>query len=157
MANANSEPSYRLCSVDAQTQTQARALILAGLGEHFGFIDPGLNPDLDDILTAYLARGDTFWVILDGDQVIATGASCREAVGVSRVVRMSVAAAYRRQGLGGRMLAHLLDLARRQGDHEVRVETNLDWWPARRLYQRFGFVVVAEDAEAVHMRLCLAG
>lgn len=34
---------------ETRDQVAARKLILSGLGEHFGFIDERLNPDLDDI------------------------------------------------------------------------------------------------------------
>src|SRR5215203_5667644 len=48
-------------------QAQAREIILAGLGEHWGFIDDTLNPDLDDILAAYpLDRAD-FLVVQEAD------------------------------------------------------------------------------------------
>src|SRR5215469_12477663 len=55
-------------------QDAARRLILAGLGEHFGFIDPSYNPDLDDIQANYVAGGHVFVVAeLDGALVGTAG------------------------------------------------------------------------------------
>lgn len=51
---------HRVTNVDAQVgefhpvdQEAVRSLILAGLGEHWGYIDEGLNPDLRDIASTY--------------------------------------------------------------------------------------------------------
>ena len=55
-------------------QAAVRALILAGLGDHFGFIDETRNPDLDDIAGTYLARNHVFVVGELGGAVVATGA-----------------------------------------------------------------------------------
>ena len=38
-------------------QDAAKALILSGMKEHWGFIDPTKNPDLDDIATYYVWQG----------------------------------------------------------------------------------------------------
>jgi deferrochelatase/peroxidase EfeB len=39
-----------------QDQENARLLILAGLGEHFGFVDETINPDIEDIEKNYIAK-----------------------------------------------------------------------------------------------------
>jgi hypothetical protein len=55
-------------------QAAARALILEGLGEHFGQIDPALNPDLAEIAAFYLARGHLFLVAEADGMLVGTGA-----------------------------------------------------------------------------------
>ncbi len=45
------------CAAD---QDAAGALILLGLGEHFGDLDPSLNPDLHNITVSYLDCGQAF-------------------------------------------------------------------------------------------------
>jgi hypothetical protein len=35
---------------------------LAGLEDHFGYIDHTCNPDLEDITTSYIQAGDIFFV-----------------------------------------------------------------------------------------------
>jgi hypothetical protein len=55
-------------------QDAAYSLILEGLGGHFGFIDTSLNPDLDDIQSAYLDTGACFVVADVGGDLAGTGA-----------------------------------------------------------------------------------
>ena len=38
-------------------QDAVRSLILEGLREHWGSVDPALNPDLDDLATTYATAG----------------------------------------------------------------------------------------------------
>src|SRR5262249_6135936 len=45
-----------------EDQQAAQALILAGLGEHFGWIDERRNPDLVDIAASYAPPDSTFLV-----------------------------------------------------------------------------------------------
>lgn len=132
-------------------QPAARALILAGLAEHFGALDPTMNPDLDDLAASYVARGACFLVADDAGQIVGTGALTAEAPGVGRIVRMSVRRDRRRGGLGRALVAALLAEARVRGDAAVLVETNRDWHAAIGLYERCGFRKVARDAECVHL------
>jgi len=50
--------------------------------------------------------------------------------------------AWRRQGIGERLLLALLDLARTRGAHEATLEVRPSNLPARRLYEKYGFKVV---------------
>lgn len=136
-------------------QVAARALILGGLGEHFGSIDPTRNPDLDDIAASYMARGAAFLVAELNGRLVGTGALVEETAVTARIVRMSVASDQRRQGIGQRLVTNLLDTARRRGYHEVLVETNDDWHDAIRLYQHVGFQPYARANGEIHMRLRL--
>jgi GNAT superfamily N-acetyltransferase len=138
----------------AADQPAARQLILGGLGEHFGFVDETLNPDLDDILAHYIARGHTFVVAEAGGKLAGTGA-LKVGEGQGQIVRMSVAPGFRRRGVGQRIVEHLLDVARRRRLNRLIVETNHDWYDALRLYQRCGFVEYDRDEESMWMRLRL--
>jgi hypothetical protein len=55
-----------------QDQLHARQLILAGLADHWGALDPTRNPDLDDIARSY--AGGLFLVGLLKGRQVATGA-----------------------------------------------------------------------------------
>jgi hypothetical protein len=59
---------------EARDQQAARQLILSGLGEHFGYIDESLNPDLDEIMANYVTAGHVFIVAHSGEQLLGTGA-----------------------------------------------------------------------------------
>jgi ribosomal-protein-alanine N-acetyltransferase len=50
--------------------------------------------------------------------------------------------AWRRQGIGERLLVALLDLALARGANEATLEVRPSLLPARRLYEKFGFKVV---------------
>ncbi len=122
-----------------EDQQAVRALVLAGLGDHFGTIDPTMNPDLDDIWSSYVARGAEVLVIEVGGEIVATGTLAVESPATGRLVRMSVAKSARGQGLGRLLVNRLLDTARERAMTRVLVETNHDWWDAIGLYRACGF------------------
>ncbi len=123
-----------------EDQSAVRALILAGLEEHWGVLDLTKNPDLDDIAASY---GDaiflTAWI---GDQLVGTGALVHEAEGVARIVRMSVTGSMRRRGVGKALLARLCKEAETAGYRQIVLETTSEWQDAIVFYTRFGFRVI---------------
>lgn len=134
-------------------QAAAQTLILTGLGERWGWIDPTLNPDLDDIARTY-AAGYFLVGELHGE-VVATGALIPEAEGIWRVVRMSVRRDLRGRGIGRRVLTALLDHARQQGSRAVVLETTSTWTDAVEFYTRAGFQQVEVRDGETHMVLPL--
>ena len=73
-------------------QQEVRALVLAGLAEHWGTLDPHKNPDLENISASY-AEG-VFLVALLDQRIIATAALVFRSGDTAEIVRMSVAAGY---------------------------------------------------------------
>ena len=71
-------------SFEPRDQTAARQLILAGLGEHFGWIDETCNPDLDDVTANYVEPGHVFLVAEIGGELVGTGGLIAEAATLSR-------------------------------------------------------------------------
>jgi ribosomal protein S18 acetylase RimI-like enzyme len=134
-------------------QPAARTLILTGLGEHWGWIDETLNPDVDDIATNY--AGETFLVAYDGDQLIGTGALIHEADGEARVMRMSVAAAARRQRIGSQILEALIERARQRGYSKIVLETTATWSEVIAFYRRHGFRELGERDGEMHFERLL--
>lgn len=120
-----------------EDQAPVRALIMEGLAEHWGFVDPDLNPDLDDIATTY-AVGMVLvaWV---GEEIVGIGILIQREDNVQEVVRMSVAAAHRRRGVATRLLAKLVEAAERLGAGRVVLETTASWREAVAFYTAFGF------------------
>lgn len=138
-----------------EDQSAVRHVILLGLGERFGQIDPDLNPDLADIKASYYEAGHAFFVAEAAGQVVGTGALVRESADAGRIVRVSVAPNHRRRGVGWAMIERLLQHARENDLRTLLAETNLDWYEAISLYQAHGFREYERDEESVHLRLSL--
>ena len=119
-------------------QQAAQQLILTGLAEHWGSLDPTLNPDLDDIATNY-AHGTFLVAVLDGE-VVGTGAIVPENEN-GRIVRMSVAKAKRRQGIATVILNALIQIAQENQYQQIVLETTSTWEDAISFYQRSGFTI----------------
>lgn len=120
-------------------QKTTRALILDGLAEHWGTLDPRQNPDLDDIASTY-AQG-LFLIAWAGDEIVGTGAFLPRSAEAVEIVRMSVRRDLRRQGIGRRILAELCAEAARRGYRQVVLETTQTWEGAIAFYTAIGFRV----------------
>lgn len=66
---------------------------------------------------------------------------------------MSVAKPFRRQGLGRRMLDHLLMIARQTGTQRVVLETTETWAEVIAFYESYGFRTVEHRDDDVHMTI----
>ena len=119
--------------------TRSRSLTLDGLREHWGTLDPALNNDLDDLATAYVDA--TTLVACHRGEVVGTGTVHRRGGNTAEIVRMSVAPAYRRTGLGRRLAEALIDAARGWGMQRVVLETSADWTEVVEFYVRCGFTL----------------
>jgi len=117
--------------------------VLAGLAEHWGEIDESLNPDLDDIATAY-ADGRTVVAALGGE-VIGTGTVVPRRDGVAEILRMSVRSDLRRQGVGRAIVSELLATATAWGVRTVVLETTADWADVVAFYRGCGFTITHHD------------
>jgi N-acetylglutamate synthase-like GNAT family acetyltransferase len=142
-----------LRSFQPADQPAAKRLIQEGLGEHFGFIDEMLNPDIDDITASYIVPGHTFVVAEEGGRLVGTGALITAELRVAQMVRVSVCRECRKRGIGRAIVARLLQVARENGLGRVQVETNKDWWDAIGLYNSHGFHEYARDEVSVYMAL----
>ncbi|MCB8989469.1 MAG: GNAT family N-acetyltransferase [Ardenticatenaceae bacterium] len=136
-------------------QSAVQALILTGLAERWGTLDPTLNPDLHDIHSSYIASGGAFFVIEEAGVIIGTGALIPEGPGVGRIVRVSVSAKQRGHGLGRAITEQLIAEGQRRGYHTLLVETNDDWYSALHLYQSCGFIPYDHRDGDVHMKMVI--
>ncbi len=151
--------SLHIRPFSSEDQEAAQRLILAGLAERWGFLDPTKNPDLADIaqtygdgvfLTAWLEDGGAAAMTLVG-----TGALIHEEEAVARIVRMSVARSLRRQGIGRALLERLLVHAREAGYRRVVLETTSTWSDAVAFYEQHGFRRIGEWDGDTHFSLDL--
>ncbi len=145
--------NLKIVPFQPQDQEAVKALILAGLVEHWGCLDPSKNPDLADIQTAY--AGATFLVAwLDG-RIVGTGALVPRSAQVAEIVRMSVAAQVRRQGIGRALLEHLCERARQLGFGRLILETTATWHEVIKFYQQYGFTITHFHEDDVYFSLDL--
>lgn len=134
-------------------QPAVKALVLAGLADHWGTLDPSKNPDLNDIAAAY--KDAYFIVAREKDEVIGCGALVPHTPDSAEVVRMSVAAAARRRGLGRRILSALCAEAKARGFRRVILETTQTWSEVIAFYQSFGFRITHYKDGDVYFELLL--
>lgn len=140
---------------DPGDQDEVRALVLSGLADHWGELDPTLNPDLNDIAGWYGPRGG-YTIVLEVDGVIAGTATMYEkAASTAELVRMSVSREHRGQGIGKRLVRALADEARRRGYAALECETTDTWDDAIGLYTASGFAIIDRRDGDVFFRLDL--
>lgn len=153
------DPAFRIRPFAVADQAAARGLILTGLGEHWGFIDETLNPDVDDIAGHFPAATADFFVVENDDgAIIGTAGLIREDARTGRIVRMSVAKSARGRGIGKRLVAQLETTARGRGYDRLVCETTHDWADAIALYTSCGFTELGvwNDDRHFEKRLDLA-
>lgn len=131
-------------------EDEARAVVLKGLEERFGFIDNSFNPDLKDILRSYNQEKTMFFVGVYHNEVIATGAVSYESTSVGRIERMSVLKKYRRGGVAKIMLQHLETWAQQQGYEKLVLETNKSWTSAIEFYKKHQYEFYLAEGDRIH-------
>jgi ribosomal protein S18 acetylase RimI-like enzyme len=136
-----------------EDQASARSLILTGLSERWGTLDESRNADLRDIAGAY--ETGVFLCAWEDGTLIGTGALLPRQGGVGEIVRMSVARAYRRRGVGRQIAIALLGEAGRRGFRRVILETTSTWTDAIRFYQGLGFAITHNLAGDTYLALDL--
>ena len=122
-----------------EDQAEVKRLILAGLTEHWGQLDPTKNPDLNDIGATYAQA--TFLVAWWHGTIVGTGALLPRSAHSAEIVRMSVAAHMRRHGIGRRLLQHLVAHAKARGYRQIILETMATWHDVIAFYQQQGFQI----------------
>jgi GNAT superfamily N-acetyltransferase len=131
-------------------QAATKQLILAGLADHWGTLDPTLNPDLNDIVHSY--QGETFLLAVLDEEIIGCGALISEKgmAGYGRIVRMSVNKENRRQGIGQLLLHHLHLAAQQRNFSKIVLETTQTWADVVAFYQANGFQIIGNRNGDTH-------
>jgi len=127
-----------LSQFEAQDAEAVSDLIVRGLAERWGGYDPACNPDLEDFAGCY--KSSVILVARRGPRIVGVGVLQPEGVDTARIVRMSVAADCRRQGIGTQILRGLLQAARARGCRRVVLETTASWESAVKFYAGRGFI-----------------
>jgi ribosomal protein S18 acetylase RimI-like enzyme len=157
------EESIEIRPFQPQDQSATKQIILAGLAEHWGKLNPSLNPDLNNIARSY--AGQTFLVAVQGETIVGCGALIEEGDGeYGRIVRMSVDLQKRRQGIGRLLLHELETAAKHRSFSKIVLETTQTWQNAITFYQSNGFQIIAHHNGNIHfyrgkilaaLRLCV--
>jgi GNAT superfamily N-acetyltransferase len=129
--------------LEPQDVDAIRTLILDGLQDRWGTLDPTLNPDLDDFVATY-GEGVTL-TAWRARRLVATGTLMPRELDVGEVLRMSTASDCRRLGIASRLLGELIAEARRRGMRRLVLVTETAWADARALYERHGFLLDREE------------
>ena len=140
-------PSIGVRDMRAGDAAVVRSLVLAGLAEHWGSVDPSLNPDLDDLAAAH--PGSRTVVAVDpAGTIVGTGTVVPRGADSAEVVRMSVATSWRGAGVGRLVLDALIEVALSWGVQRLVLETTADWTDTVAFYERCGFRITHhEDGE----------
>lgn len=139
-------------------QGEVKALITAGLGEHHGFVDHSMNPDLNNISKSY---ADTVFNVAEqaarerflGEssnesqkrRIVGAGALIPRTGDKAEIVCMSVVPDVRRYGIGTMILHHLCEEGKARGFSQLFLETTTTWTDVIAFYQRFGFHITHTD------------
>ena len=109
---------------------------------------PGLNPDLLDIQSNYLDKGDGFWLALsDRDRVIGSvGYSATQGTDAVWLHRMYVKASMKRQGIGTALYQQAEKAIKARGFRRIRVHLGGPGYEgSRSFYQKLGFVYESDE------------
>lgn len=100
---------------------------------------------------ALRSPGITLWSLWEGQALLGCVALKDLGDGMGEVKSMRTDPAHLRRGIAARLLAHLIDEARRRGWHRLNLETGTvpSFDPAHALYRRFGFVDCGPYADYV--------
>ena len=109
------------------------------------------------------AHDITFWSVWEGAALVGCGALKELDPAHGEVKSMRTANAHRRKGVGRKILAHIIEVARSRRYERLSLETGAmaPFQPAHRLYGSFGFDFCkpfgeyAEDPNSVFMTLRL--
>jgi GNAT superfamily N-acetyltransferase len=123
-----------------------RALAPADLRDRFeAYIELALREEIERIGEYYdPARGNSFWVAVDGPAVVGTVGLETVAPGVLELRRMYVDPARRREGLGALLLRHAEEIAVRQGALRIVLSTSEIQTAAIALYRSTGYRLLRE-------------
>lgn len=128
----------------------AVARIIRTVMPTFGCDGPGfaiMDPEVDDMFTAYTTPRCAYFVVVDGDTVVGGGGIAPLVGGdptTCELRKMYFLPETRGHGLGRRLLALCLDTARALGFTTCYLETMEAMHAARHLYEAFGFTRLFE-------------
>ena len=97
------------------------------------------------------APGVSFWTVWEANELVGCGALKELGSRHAEVKSMRTPKSARRRGAGKAMMEHIITTARARGYERLSLETgtHVDFAPAHRLYERYGFVFCGPFASYV--------
>ncbi len=91
----------------------------------------------------------TFWSVWDGDALVGCGAIKRLDAGHAELKSLRTAPIRKRSGIATLLLEHIVSETKRMGFTRLSLETGTAefFLPARKLYEKFGFIHCAPFAD----------
>lgn len=132
-------PEFRIVRYDERYRDDMIFMVLS-VKDSLGKI-PSINPDLLDIKSNYLDKGDMFWLALNGARVIGCVGYETVSPGEARVHRLNVKPEFKRQGVGSALMQTLEKHIREKGYTKISIHTGDDkYWESKLFYKAKGFV-----------------
>jgi ribosomal protein S18 acetylase RimI-like enzyme len=102
--------------------------------------DNDTGADIENITQGYLGDDDSaFWVACVDNAVIGMVGVQKTSDGVAEIRRLRVSDAFRRKGVGTRLMEQALTFCRERGYLRVVLDVRIDRGPAISLFEKFGF------------------
>jgi putative acetyltransferase len=144
LARRRAQHEFSIRPITRRDDPAIAGIVRATLTE-FGGTGPGFaihDPEIDEMTETYSGPGSGYWVLVRRGQVVGGagfGPLNGAEPGTCELRKMYFTREVRGVGMGARLLAHVLDEARRAGHRTCYLETLRAMTAARRLYESFGF------------------
>ena len=105
---------------------------------------PSINPDLLDIKSNYIDKGDMFWIAL-GENNRVIGCVGYETIKPleARIHRLYIKPELKRQGIGSALLETLVKYVKEKGYNKLSIHTGDEkYWESKLFYKAKGFIEV---------------
>jgi len=112
--------------------------------------------DMNEVQSNYFEAGGTFLVVLNGDQVVGSGALRRLDDETAELKRMWLLEKYHGQGIGYQLISQIIDFAHQNGYARIRLQTSPIQVRALSFYRQVGFYEIScynDDFEEISMEL----
>lgn len=112
--------------------------------------------DMDDVRSNYFEAGGTFFIVLNGEQVIGSGALRRLDDETAELKRMWLLEKFHGRGIGYQLISQLIDFARQNRYTRIRLQTSPEQTRALRFYRKVGFYQIPsynEDIDEISMEM----
>lgn len=132
-------PEFRIICYDERYRDDMIFMVLSA-EDALGNI-PSINPDLLDIKTNYVDKGDMFWLALNGVRVIGCVGYETINPGEARVHRLYIKPELKRQGIGTALMQTLEKYIREKGYSKISIHTRDEkYWESKLFYKAKGFI-----------------